>query len=116
MFALHLGAKTSSNLAMIKQTRAVVDELNTKFGGDVAFMYGFPFLFFEQYLHSYRDLNLVVGLALGECILALLHSSFIVHELWYVYGDTCSCLRLLGFPQFQDPLFEVYLHRLLTLL
>ncbi|XP_024381939.1 uncharacterized protein [Physcomitrium patens] len=76
MFALHLGAKTSSNLAMIKQTRAVVDELNTKFGGDVAFMYGFPFLFFEQYLHSYRDLNLVVGLALVGVLVAVIIFQF----------------------------------------
>lgn len=65
MFALHLGSKTSSNLEMIKQTRTIVDGMNAKFGEDVAFMYGFPFLFYEQYLHSYRDLYLVVGLALG---------------------------------------------------
>lgn len=68
MFALHLGASTSSNLEMMKQTRSIVDKLNEKFGEDVAYMYGFPFLFFEQYLHSYRDLYLVVGLALGKCI------------------------------------------------
>lgn len=68
MFALHLGSKSSSNLDMIKQTRMIVDEMNTKFGEDVAFMYGFPFLFFEQYLHSYRDLYLVVGLALGKSV------------------------------------------------
>lgn len=43
------------------------DQLNEKFGEDVAYMYGFPFLFFKQYLHSYRDLYLVLGLALGEC-------------------------------------------------
>ena len=68
MFALHLGSKTSSNLDMIKQTREIVDGMNTKFGEDIAYMYGFPFLFFEQYLHCYRDLYLVVGLALGKYV------------------------------------------------
>lgn len=68
MFAVHLGASTSSNTAMIKQTRTIVDKMNEKIGEDVAYMYGFPFLFYEQYLHSYRDLYLVVGLALGEVI------------------------------------------------
>lgn len=72
MFALHLGAGTSSNLDMMTKTRTIVDDLNTKFGEDVAFMYGFPFLFFEQYLHSYRDLYTVVGLALGKCINTLI--------------------------------------------
>lgn len=66
LFAIHLGASTSDNLAMMKETRAVVDNLNEKFGEEVAYMYGFPFLFFEQYLHSYRDLYTVVGLALGK--------------------------------------------------
>jgi hypothetical protein len=76
MFALHLGSKTSSNLEMIKQTRTIVDGMNAKFGEDVAFMYGFPFLFYEQYLHSYRDLYLVVGLALVGVFIAVLIFQF----------------------------------------
>ncbi|XP_024373471.1 uncharacterized protein [Physcomitrium patens] len=76
MFALHLGAGTSSNLDMMTKTRTIVDDLNTKFGEDVAFMYGFPFLFFEQYLHSYRDLYTVVGLALVGVFVAVLVFQF----------------------------------------
>ncbi|KAG0620497.1 hypothetical protein M758_4G220800 [Ceratodon purpureus] len=76
MFALHLGAATSSNLEMMKQTRTIVDKMNEKFGEDVAYMYGFPFLFFEQYLHSYRDLYLVVGLALVGVFVAVLIFQF----------------------------------------
>lgn len=53
---------------MMKETRSIVDKLNEKFGEDIAFMYGFPYLFFEQYLHSYRDLYTVVGLALCKGI------------------------------------------------
>lgn len=66
MFAEHLGANTGPNLAMITQTRTIVDAHNAEFGENVGYMYGFPFLFFEQYLHSNRDLYLVVGLALGN--------------------------------------------------
>lgn len=65
IFALHLGADVNQNNAMMKETRAIADNMNAKVGEDVAFMYGYPFLFFEQYLHSTRDLYLVVGLALG---------------------------------------------------
>lgn len=67
MFAGHLGANTGPNLAMITQTRTIVDAHIAEFGEDAAYMYGFPFLFFEQYLHSNRDLYVVVGLALGNC-------------------------------------------------
>jgi patched 1 protein/patched 2 protein len=76
MFAIHLGATTAPNLAMMKDTRSVVDGLNEKFGEDVAYMYGFPFLYFEQYLHSYRDLYTVVGLALVGVFIAVLVFQF----------------------------------------
>ncbi|KAG0631087.1 hypothetical protein M758_1G226800 [Ceratodon purpureus] len=86
MFALHLGSKTSSNLAMIKETRKIVDDMNTKFGEDVAFMYGFPFLFYEQYLHSYRDLYLVVGLALVGVFIAVLIFQFSITMSLIIVG------------------------------
>ncbi|KAL3679242.1 hypothetical protein R1sor_022198 [Riccia sorocarpa] len=71
MFAQNLGASTEPNLDMIRETRKVVDRLNEKFGEKVAFMYGYPFLFYEQYLHSYHDLYLVVGLALVGVFVAV---------------------------------------------
>ncbi|KAG6547150.1 hypothetical protein Mapa_011402 [Marchantia paleacea] len=71
MFAQNLGANTKPNLDMIRDTRSVVDSLNDKFGEKIAYMYGYPFLFFEQYLHSYHDLYLVVGLALVGVFVAI---------------------------------------------
>jgi hypothetical protein len=85
MFAQNLGATVGPNLAVMKTTRQTVDSINAKLGTNLAYMYGYTFLFFEQYLHSRHDLYMVVGLALGT---TLLHSSiprcltpFIVHEL-----------------------------------
>ncbi|KAL2613615.1 hypothetical protein R1flu_025307 [Riccia fluitans] len=71
MFAQNLGAKTQPNLDMIRETRSVVDRLNEKFGEKIAYMYGYPFLFYEQYLHSYHDLYLVVGLAIVGVFVAV---------------------------------------------
>ncbi|CAM6120014.1 unnamed protein product [Calypogeia fissa] len=72
LFAQNLGADTQPNLDMIKGTRKIVDDLNAKFGEEVAFMYGYPFLFYEQYLHSFHDLFLVVGFALVGVFVAVL--------------------------------------------
>lgn len=72
MFAQNLGAETEPNLDMIRGTRKIVDGLNTKFGEKVAFMYGFPFLFYEQYLRSFHELYMVVGFALVGVFVAVL--------------------------------------------
>lgn len=100
MFAEHLGANTGPNLAMITQTRTIVDAHNAEFGENAAYMYGFPFLFFEQYLHSNRDLYLVVGLALGNSYTVNLLKCFLFLH-WYMCGlnaMTTSRKRLfLGF-------------------
>lgn len=102
MFAEHLGANTGPNLAMITQTRTIVDAHNAEFGEDVAYMYGFPFLFFEQYLHSNRDLYLVVGLALGNYYTVNLLKFCLILN-WYVCGlnaittsRKCLFLEFLG--------------------
>ena len=87
MFAEHLGANTGPNLAMITQTRTIVDAHNAEFGEDAAYMYGFPFLFFEQYLHSNRDLYLVVGLALGNCYTVKSFEILFDSELVYVWFE-----------------------------
>ena len=52
---------------MIKQTRKVLDNANRRYfnGAKLAYAYGYPYLFFEQYLHSTKDLLTVVGFALG---------------------------------------------------
>ena len=88
MFAEHLGANTGPNLAMITQTRSIVDAHNAEFGEDAAYMYGFPFLFFEQYLHSNRDLYLVVGLALGKLLHCKSFEILFDSELVYVWFES----------------------------
>jgi hypothetical protein len=66
MFAQNLGAAVDPNLAVMKTTRETVDGINAKLGTNLAYMYGYTFLFYEQYLHSSHDLYIVVGLALGK--------------------------------------------------
>ena len=67
MFANSVGSDTKNNVDMIKQTRQALDNLNKEYfnGTKVVYMYGFPFLFNEQYVHSTHDLFMVVGFALG---------------------------------------------------
>jgi patched 2 protein len=67
LFANNLGAETKPNLEMIKQTRKVLGNANKRYfnGTKLAYAYGYPYLFFEQYLHSTKDLLTVVGFALG---------------------------------------------------
>ncbi len=74
MFAQNLGAAVGPNLAVMKTTRQTVDGINAKLGTNLAYMYGYTFLFFEQYLHSSHDLYMVVGLALGTHPIALFNS------------------------------------------
>lgn len=86
MFAQNLGADVGPNLAAMKTTRQTVDGINAKLGTNLAYMYGYTFLFYEQYLHSSHDLYMVVGLALGTpyCTLQfppLAQVLSIVHEL-----------------------------------
>lgn len=78
IFAEHLGANTEPNLDMIRETRKYADDFNDKYfnGTKVVYMYGYPFLFFEQYLHSSHDLYLVVGFALVGVFLAVLIFQF----------------------------------------
>lgn len=78
LFAEHLGAETGPNLDMIRDTRKFADDFNNKHfnGSKVVYMYGYPFLFFEQYLHSSHDLYMVVGLALVGVFLAVLMFQF----------------------------------------
>ena len=67
VFATNLGSSTKNNIEMIKQTRKSLDDMNHVYfnGTKVLYMYGYPFLFYEQYLHSSHDLYMVVGFALG---------------------------------------------------
>jgi patched 1 protein/patched 2 protein len=67
VFANNLGSGTKKNIEMIKQTRKSLDNLNSVYfnGTKVLYMYGYPFLFNEQYLHSHHDLYMVVGFAIG---------------------------------------------------
>jgi len=85
MFAQNLGAAVGPNLAVMKTTRQTVDGINAKLGTNLAYMYGYTFLFFEQYLHSSHDLYMVVGLALGTpyCTLQFPFTQVlsIIHEL-----------------------------------
>jgi patched 1 protein/patched 2 protein len=85
MFAQNLGADVGPNLAVMKTTRQTVDGINAKLGTNIAYMYGYTFLFFEQYLHSSHDLYMVVGLALGKpyCTLQFPFAQVlsIIHEL-----------------------------------
>eukprot|EP00250_Pteridium_aquilinum_P014814 c22219_g1_i1 orf=359-3775(+) len=78
LFAEHLGANTGPNLDLIRETRNFADNFNNEnFGGKkVVYMYGYPYLFFEQYLHSLHDLYTVVGLALVGVFLAVLIFQF----------------------------------------
>jgi hypothetical protein len=72
LFAQNLGADTEPNLDLIRGTRQIVDDLNAKFGEAVAYMYGYPYLYYEQYLHSLHDLFTVVGFALVGVFVAVL--------------------------------------------
>ena len=67
VFTTNLGSTTKNNIEMIKQTRKSLDDMNHVYfnGTKVLYMYGYPFLFYEQYLHSSHDLYMVVGFALG---------------------------------------------------
>jgi patched 2 protein len=76
MFAQNLGAAVGPNLAVMKTTRQTVDGINAKLGTNLAYMYGYTFLFFEQYLHSSHDLYMVVGLALVGVFVAVLIFQF----------------------------------------
>lgn len=78
VFADNLGADTKRNVEMIMQTRESVDHLNKFYfnGTKIAYMYGYPFLFYEQYLHSSHDLYMVVGFALVGVFLAVLIFQF----------------------------------------
>lgn len=68
MFANSVGSDTKNNVDMIKQSRSSLDEMNQMYfnGTKTVYMYGYPFLFNEQYLHSLHDLYMVVGFALGK--------------------------------------------------
>ncbi|MCO5558414.1 hypothetical protein L7F22_011995 [Adiantum nelumboides] len=78
LFAENLGAETKPNLEMMSETRKFADNFNKQYfnGSKAVYMYGFPFLFFEQYLHSSHDLFMVVGLALVGVFLAVLIFQF----------------------------------------
>ncbi|MCO5558412.1 hypothetical protein L7F22_011993 [Adiantum nelumboides] len=78
LFAENLGAETKPNLDMIKETRRFADNFNDKFfnGTKAVYAYGYPFLFYEQYLHSSHDLYMVVGFALVGVFLAVLIFQF----------------------------------------
>ncbi|KAH7447216.1 hypothetical protein KP509_01G097400 [Ceratopteris richardii] len=67
------GSDTRSNVEMIEQTRKSLDNLNKEYfnGSKAVYMYGYPFLFNEQYLHSTHDLYMVVGFALLGVLLAV---------------------------------------------
>eukprot|EP01018_Ginkgo_biloba_P025045 Gb_09479 [translate_table: standard] len=74
LFANNLGPETKPNLDMIKQTRKALDKANERLfnGTKFAYVYGYPYLFFEQYLHSTEDLLIVVGFALVGVFVAVL--------------------------------------------
>ncbi|XP_024533742.1 protein patched homolog 2 isoform X1 [Selaginella moellendorffii] len=76
IFIEHLGAETEPNLRMIRQTRKIADQMNAEIGENVGYVYGYPFLFFEQYLHSSRNLYIVVGFALLGVFVAVLIFQF----------------------------------------
>lgn len=78
LFAENLGAETKPNLDMITETRNFADNFNNKYfnGSKVVYPYGYPFLFYEQYLHSSHDLYLVVGFALVGVFFAVLFFQF----------------------------------------
>eukprot|EP00250_Pteridium_aquilinum_P012900 c21015_g1_i1 orf=984-4394(+) len=78
VFANSVGSNTKNNVEMIKQTRKSLDEMNQLYfnGTKTVYMYGFPYLFNEQYLHSLRDLYTVVGFALVGVFLAVLIFQF----------------------------------------
>ncbi|XP_057847014.2 uncharacterized protein LOC131056772 [Cryptomeria japonica] len=74
LFASGLGAETKPNLDMIKQTRNALDSANRRHfnGTKLSYAYGYPYLFFEQYLHSIKDMLTVVGFALVGVFVAVL--------------------------------------------
>ncbi|MCO5590364.1 hypothetical protein L7F22_044334 [Adiantum nelumboides] len=78
MFANSVGADSRSNVKMIRQTRNTVDNFNKVYfnGSKVLYMYGYPYLFYEQYLHSTHDLYMVAGFALVGVFVAVLLFQF----------------------------------------
>ncbi|KAI5073406.1 hypothetical protein GOP47_0011419 [Adiantum capillus-veneris] len=78
LFAENLGAETKPNLDIIRETRRFADNFNEEYfnGTNAVYAYGYPFLFYEQYLHSSHDLYMVVGFALVGVFLAVLIFQF----------------------------------------
>ncbi|KAI5073412.1 hypothetical protein GOP47_0011425 [Adiantum capillus-veneris] len=78
VFANSLGSETKNNVEMIRQTRKSLDNLNKLYfdGTKALYMYGYPFLFYEQYLHSTHDLYMVAGFALVGVFVAVLLFQF----------------------------------------
>lgn len=78
VFASTVGSNTQSNVDMIKQIRGSLDGLNKVYfnGTKTVYMYGYSFLFYEQYLHSFHDLYMVVGFALVGVFFAILIFQF----------------------------------------
>lgn len=72
------GSGTKNNVEMIRQTRKTVDDMNKVYfnGTKALYMYGYPYLFYEQYLHSTHDLYMVVGFALVGVFVAVLLFQF----------------------------------------
>ncbi|KAH7441526.1 hypothetical protein KP509_03G041600 [Ceratopteris richardii] len=78
LIAENLGGDTEPNLDMIRATRRFADNINAEYfnGSKSIYVYGVPYLLYEQYLHSNRNLYTVVGFALVGVFLAVLFFQF----------------------------------------
>ena len=67
----HTICSTSDDfITALKQARIIADNLTATLGVDV-FPYSIFYVYYDQYLHIYKDMMLNIGVSLGMCVVTM---------------------------------------------